>query len=206
MILSRFSGIAKFHNSSGNLGFSNHQISLLQDKVASLHLVATKILEHATGELEMFNAFSAWLRFEIDRLASEDSSINDEESLHKESTLDYSKTLQYIQTCLTSSPLAYYLAKITDDENDTADTGVEHGVSIFETLTKQIHRKDKDQQYLKRLPQQGFLIHKLSQQADLLFKQIADSEKRNILIRDCHRIGYRDGMTCLDMKMVETVS
>jgi len=63
VILSRLSGIAKFQTSSDSAGFSVHQIDLISDTVACLHLVSAKILVQVVDELELFAAFSAWLRY-----------------------------------------------------------------------------------------------------------------------------------------------
>jgi anaphase-promoting complex subunit 4 len=201
LILSRFAGIAKFRGSSETVGFSAQQISLLHDSVACLHLVGSKMLMQVIDELELFTAFSAWLRHEIDRLASEGSSTTEDDAAEKESALDHSKVLQYIQTALRASLLANYLGKDSDDGAQAENKGFEQGTPMFDTLSRQIKKMEQGQPYTKVLPKQAFLAQHLSTQAGEVFQQIADAEKRNVLFGDVHNIGAVRKNSPLHMKV-----
>jgi len=205
VILSRFAGIAKFRGISGTLGFSAQQINLLHDNVACLHLIASKILIQVTDELELFTAFSIWMRYEIDRLASEGYPTAEDDAAEKESGLDHSKVLQYIQTALKTSPLASYLGKINNDVSQNGSGTIEQGVLMFDLLIKQIKKMEHGQQYQKQLLRQEYLTQHLSKQAGQVFQQIADAEKRNVLFGDVYEIGVMGDSGLLDMK-VDTVA
>lgn len=206
VILSRFAGIAKFRGSSDTIGFTIQQISLLNDNVACLHLVSSKILIRVVEELELFTAFSAWLRHEIDRLASENSTTADDDAADKESAIDHSKVLEYIQTAMQTSPLASYLGKTSEADIQAGMKNVELGLPMFETLTKNIQKMELGQQYEAYIPLQGILTKAFSKQASKVFAQIADAEKRNILFGDILEIGKFSASSSVDMKVDQLVS
>ena len=112
VILSRLRGLALFHKQRDDIGFSAAQVSRAMDIIACLTLVGHKILTHAMDELEHFAAFSAWLRFQIDRLASP---ANDDLT-EKEATMDSGRVLTYIERYLTDSPLSLFFDDVSKDD------------------------------------------------------------------------------------------
>ncbi|KAH8589995.1 anaphase-promoting complex, cyclosome, subunit 4-domain-containing protein [Bisporella sp. PMI_857] len=205
VILSRFAGIAKFHGSNDNLGFTSQQISLVTQTVACLHLVASKILMQTVEELDLFAAFSAWLRHEIDRLASDTSSSANEEANEKEASLDHGKVLLYLKTSMNSSPLAIYFADDSDkDFNTLADPGRRDG-TLFVLLEEQLRKQEQGLPYMKPLLRIHLLCGYLTQQASAIFKQIAEAEKRNVLFGKPHDLGVAQEGAPMDMKMSQAV-
>jgi len=178
VILSRFTGIAKFQSLNASIGFSTQQINLIADTVACLHLVCSKILVQVVEELDLFSAFSAWMRYEIDRLASDTSSTTNEETADKEASIDHGKVLLYLQTCMTSSPLATYFGDEDFSEWFTAKDGL---IFHFNDLQTQLQKQEQGLDYKVPLPRVKGLCKYLTWQAGVAFWKIADAEKRNVL-------------------------
>jgi anaphase-promoting complex subunit 4 len=198
VILSRFAGIAKFQSMNDSVGFSIQQINLITDTVACLHLVSSRILLQVVEELELFAAFSTWMRYEIDRLASETSSSTpNEESADKEASIDHSKVLLYLQACMISSPLATYFG-----EEDFSDWFAEAGLVLhFNDLQIELQKQEQGHDYKLPLPRVKALCKYLTLQASGIFKQIANAEKRNVLFGGPLELGSARNKTPMDMKM-----
>ncbi|CAG8955064.1 hypothetical protein HYFRA_00007078 [Hymenoscyphus fraxineus] len=204
VILSRFSGIAKFQSSNDTLGFSSHQISLIVDTVACLHLVSAKILLQVVDELELFGAFSSWLRHEIDKLASDSSVAAKDDDLEKEASIEHSKVLLYLQNCMTSSPLEVYLGDNTSDEYKNGWQQVEENLPIYEILDKQLRKQESGLPYLKALPRVELLCNYLNKQAKVVFSQIANAEKRNVIFGTPQQVGVIADEKLIDMRLSTT--
>jgi anaphase-promoting complex subunit 4 len=201
VILSRFAGIAKFQGSNDSIGFSSHQISLMMDTVACLNLVCSKILVQAVDELGLFTSFSAWLRYEIDRLVSDPSlsSANDE-AAEKEGSIDHSKVLYYIRRTMTTSPLAVYFGPVSEVKASNW-VNEEQGLPMFNLLDSQLQKQEQGLTYMQHLPRVDFLCDVLAQQATTIFSQIAAAEKRNVLLGRPEELGIIENDGVCDMKM-----
>lgn len=202
VILSRFAGISKFQSSNDAVGFSTSQINLLTDTIACLHLVSSKILLQVVDESELFAAFSSWLRYEIDRLASDSSTSPSDDAVEKEASIDHSKVLLYLQTAMSSSPLETYLGDLPAGELSQSAT---EGLPIFVTLTKEIQKQERGLKYNKSTLRLEGLCKTLTQQANAIFSQIAEAEKRNVLFGKSQEIGLTESKN-MDMKMAMLVS
>ena len=156
VILSRLLGIARFHGPGENIGFEEAQITKLLDIVSCLMMVAHKVLAAAMDELEHFNAFSTWLRFEIDKQGS--SSISEELS-EKEATMDNPKVLSYIQHYLASSPLSLYFDQAAKEDYVKDQQMIEPGASLMDLLDKQLQEQEAGRPYMKVLPRVNFLLN-----------------------------------------------
>lgn len=205
IILSRLLGIVKFQGSNSSMSFKAQQINRLMDTVACLHLVSSKILIQVVDEMELFASFSAWLRYEIDRLASGSSSSPSEDAIEKESAIDHSKVLSYLQTSMTSSPLAVFFQGPVagDNENWSHNT---YGLPMFELLDKQLQLQERGKPYIKPLPRVDLLCAFLHEQAHTVFSQIADAEKRNVLFGKPQDVGSIESDGSVDMRMGKHVS
>ncbi|KAK3357076.1 anaphase-promoting complex, cyclosome, subunit 4-domain-containing protein [Lasiosphaeria hispida] len=177
IILSRLLGIARFHDSRENIGFTSAQISRLMDIVSCLTVVAHKVLLCVMDELDHFTTFSVWLRMEIDKQAS--STIN-EDLTEKEATMDNAKVLVYIQRYLASSPLALYFDEVTKEDYAKDQELTEAGPSLLELLDKQLKRQEAGQPYMRALPHVDFLVNYLNNRANTVFQDIAEAEKRGV--------------------------
>lgn len=177
IILSRLLGIARFHESKAETGFTSTQITRLMDIVSCLMLVGNKILLIVMEELELFQSFSIWLRHEIDRLAS---SSGTDELTEKEVTMEHGKILAYIQQYMPASPLRYYLSGIPADESEKGRQQAESGNSLLELLTKQLKKQDSGQSDQGAFSQVVFLCSYLDNKANVIFEGIAEAEKRSV--------------------------
>ncbi|KAI1097365.1 anaphase-promoting complex, cyclosome, subunit 4-domain-containing protein [Jackrogersella minutella] len=177
IILSRLLGIARFHESKTETGFTSAQITRVMDIVSCLMLVGNKILLVVMEELELFQAFSVWLRHEIDRLAS--PSTTDELS-EREATMEHGKILDYIQNHMLVSPLRHHLRGIPADDLETGRQQAEGGGSLLELLNKQTKKQEAGQPDEGVFSQVEFLCGYLRGKADAIFEGIAEAEKRSV--------------------------
>ncbi|KUJ12694.1 uncharacterized protein LY89DRAFT_672835 [Mollisia scopiformis] len=202
LILSRFSGIAKFQGSNSSLGFTTQQINTIMDRVACLHLVSSKILIQVVDELELFTSFSSWLRNEIDRVASDASaSPADDAAAEKEASIDHNKVLSYIQNAMTSSPLAIYMEKPPEDFLEDWTHG-EDGMPMYDLLDKQLQKQERGLPYIKLLPRVEVLYKLLMRQTGMIFGQIADAEMRNVLFGKPYEVGPAHDDSPMHMRMI----
>lgn len=178
IILSRLLGIARFHESHKNIGFTSSRISRLMDMVSCLTVVANKILLSVMDELEHFSVFSVWLRLEIEKLSSPN---HVDELTEKEATMDNAKVLAYIQRYLVSSPLALYFDEVTSEDytRDEALLG-DGGGSLLEILDKHLKRQEAGQPYMRALPRVDFLVNYLTSRANSVFGDIAEAQKQTV--------------------------
>lgn len=191
IVLSRLLGLARFHGSSArgdenDIGFTAAQIEKLLDAVAALTLVSYKILLGVMDELDHFTCFSSWLRMEIDKLAS--SSAAAEELTEKEATMDNVKVLAYIQRYLMGSPLAVYLGdgdiSTEGRERDWKEVVENEGngttTSLLELVDQQLKNQECGKPYSKALPKIDQLVNHLTGKSAIVFKEIAEAEKRSV--------------------------
>lgn len=198
IILSRLLGIARFHESKEEIGFTSAQITKVMDIVSCLMLVGNKILLIVMEELDLFHSFSTWLRYEIDRLAS--SSAIDELT-EKEATMEHGKILKYIQQYMASSPLGSYLGKVSKEDLDRDLKLMEDGTSLLDLLDKQIKKQEGGQAQTAVFPQIEFLGSNLDDKANAVFDGIAEAEKRSVRFGQPSQIKLEQDIAKLDVKM-----
>ncbi|KAI0127922.1 anaphase-promoting complex component Cut20/Apc4 [Xylariales sp. AK1849] len=198
IILSRLLGIARFHESKNEIGFTSIQISKVMDMVSCLMLVGNKILLLVMEELDLFHSFSTWLRYEIDRLAS--SSVTDELT-EKEATMEHGKILAYIQQYMPGSPLKFYLNKVTKEDLDRDSALTEDVTSLLDILDKQIKRQEAGQIQKAVIPQIEFLGANLASKANVIFDGIAEAEKRSVRFGQPTKIELEQAVSKLDVRM-----
>ncbi|PFH61107.1 hypothetical protein XA68_18171 [Ophiocordyceps unilateralis] len=176
LIFSRLRGLAQFHDDRDDIGFSVSQISRVLDIIGCLHLVGHKILIHVMDELEHFAAFSVWLRFQIDGLASGTS----EELTEKEATMDTSRVLTYIETYLTQSPLDMFFDEISTQDCTADWEHCEVGPSLLQMLDIQLKKREDGQPSMRALPHVDFLVNYMTTWSGRIFKSVAESMKRSV--------------------------
>jgi anaphase-promoting complex subunit 4 len=204
VILSRLGGIAKFQGPNDAMGFSYHQISLVMDAIVCLNLVSTRILTYVIKELDLFHAFSTWLRHEIDRLAFNTSPSSPDEMIEKEAAIDHSKVLLYIESAMTTSRLAAFFQEAATEDYER-DWEAAQGQPIFELLDKQLQKHNSGLPYMESILNVELLYRYLSRQAATVFQQIADTEKRNVLFGQPVSIGTASGETVQAMRLCPVV-
>ena len=198
LILSRLLGIARFHDSKHDIGFTAAQVTKVMDIVSCLMLVGNKILLLVMEELELFHSFSTWLRFEIDRLAS--STISEDLS-EKEATMEHGKILTYIQQYMKASPLRAYLSSVSPEDSRRDWQQAEDGSSVLEMLDKQIRSQELGQPESGVLPQVEFLVDYLMDKASAVFTGIAEAERRSVRFGKPTKIELENRVSKLDVSM-----
>lgn len=177
LILSRLSGIARFHEHEDAIGFTNAEIIRLVDVLAALNLVCHRALLVVMEELDLFRMFSSWLRITIDRVSS--GTVSDE-IMEKEALLDPAKILRYIERYLASSPMAVYFEKLPKDLWDEGLASTQECAKMLDEVDEQLRREEAGKPYKKALPQASFLVDLLAQKARDVFQNIAYAEKRSV--------------------------
>ncbi|KAH6661346.1 anaphase-promoting complex, cyclosome, subunit 4-domain-containing protein [Truncatella angustata] len=198
ILLSRLLGIARFHDSKDEIGFTSIHISKVMDVVTCLMLVGNKILLLVMEELELFQSFSTWLRYEIDRLAS---STVSEELTEKEATMEHGKILTYISQYMPASPLRYYLSKVSEEDASRDTAATEDVASLLDTLGKHIKGQEDGKPHTTVVPQVEFLGALLLKKADVVFEGIAAAERRSVRFGTLQMIKLEHNVSKLDMRM-----
>lgn len=205
LIMSRLAGIVKYQGLNDTMGFSSRRIDLIMDTLACLNLLSARILTYVVDEIDLFAAFSAWLRHEIDRLASDSSSAPSEDAAEKEPSIDHSKVLLYIQTAMTNSRLSAFFEQQTAKDDEKDDLGVEQGLPMFELLDKELQKHASGLPYKQSLPRVDLLCKHLGAQTAVMFQQIADAEKRNVMFGEPTMLGSWDNGSPLDIRLCPEV-
>ena len=177
VLASRLRGLAKFQISNRNLGLPSQDLEDAIDTIGCLQLIAHEILIITTAELRQFQAFSIWLRQEIDIQAS---GSNSSESPETAMNIDHASTLQYVQGAMTRSGLLQML-----DVQETSDQDVQWGLgagggSLFDFYKTELKKQIGHDQTAKKIPQLSSLIGHLSIQCDRIFQSIAETQRRNV--------------------------
>ncbi|KAK4106231.1 hypothetical protein N658DRAFT_490835 [Parathielavia hyrcaniae] len=177
VILSRLLGVARFHGSDERIGFDEGQINKLMGIVSCLMMVAHRVLTSVMDELEHFNAFSIWLRLEIDKQGSPTVS---EELTEKEAAMDHPRVLIYIQHYLDGSPLAPFFDEVTKEDYTKGEELVEPGISLLDLLDKQLQEQAAGRSFIEVLPRVDFLLNFLASRANCVLKGIAEAQKEGV--------------------------
>lgn len=202
IILSRLRGLAQFYDDRDDIGFSVAQISRAMDVIDCLTMLGHRILLQVMEELDLFNAFSTWLRFQIDRLAS--SNANSEELMEKEAVMENGKILTYIQRFLIHSPMALYFVDASQDDYNADWKAVEGGVGLLDMLDTQLKREEEGQPHMKALPQVKFLVDYFDDRASGLFIDIAEAQKRSVRFGQPTKVVVGGNITRVDTIMHHT--
>lgn len=205
VLLSRLVGLSKFHKLSEVLGLETTDLNAIVETLDCLHLLGHHILINANEELTQFNAFSRWLRHEIDMQSAEPMSQTLEELMEKTDMVEYPQTLKYIRGALTKSALRNFIRQLPmmgvprppvppDASQKWAQVG--QGRSFYDTfkslLGQQSHASSEADAVAP--PKMNDLTKLLGLQFDKVFGQIALTQRRGILHRspltlhpDCDR-------------------
>lgn len=167
------------------------------DIISCLNLVGHKILLIVMEELEHFKSFSAWLRFQIDRLQA----TNDEELTEKEATMDTGRVLTYIERYLVDSPLRIYFDEISQENRDADLGATQQGVVVLDVLTTQLNKYEEGQEHMKALPHVEFLMDYATQWANAIFHDIAEAKKRSVRFGQPVRLAIGHKIDHFDVRM-----
>ncbi|PHH84072.1 hypothetical protein CDD83_2534 [Cordyceps sp. RAO-2017] len=199
VILSRLRGLAQFYDDRDDIGFTAAQIRRVLDVIGCLNLVSHKILSHVINELECFAAFSVWLRFQIDRLATSAC----QELTEKEATMDNAKVLLYIESYLTASPLDIFLDDIPGEDCAEDWRYCEDGLSLLDTLGTQLRKREDGQPSMRALPHVEFLVDYVTTRCNRIFQSIAESKKRSVRFGKPVKLSVGGPISKLDVELYE---
>ncbi|ROT40340.1 anaphase-promoting complex component Cut20/Apc4 [Sodiomyces alkalinus F11] len=200
IILSRLRGLALFYDNRDDIGFSVTQITRAMDFVSCLKVIGHRILLQVMEELDFFNAFSAWLRFQIDR-AAQSGSVGDELS-DREAALDIGSVLAYVQHYLVQSPMAIFFDDgVTEQEAQADWQTVGEGSSLLDTIDMQLKQHEAGQPYKKGLPHVAYLVDQLDARASGIFRDIAEAQKRSVHFGQPTKMVLQHAMSSMDAVM-----
>ncbi|OJK04513.1 hypothetical protein ASPACDRAFT_109174 [Aspergillus aculeatus ATCC 16872] len=205
VLLSRLVGLSKFHKLSEVLGLETTDLNAIVETLDCLHLLGHHILINANEELTQFNAFSRWLRHEIDMQSAEPMSQTLEELMEKTDMVEYPQTLKYIGGALTKSALRNFIRQLPmmgvprppvppDASEKWAQVG--QGRSFYDTFRSLLGQQNHASSEADAVapPKMNDLTKLLGLQFDKVFGQIALTQRRGILHRspltlhpDCDR-------------------
>lgn len=184
------------------IGLSTQELDNTLDTVGCLQLVAHRILITAGLELRQFQAFSGWLRQEIDIQATDSSSS---ETTEKDINVDHASTLEYIQGPMLKSQLIT-LFNLMEPGEQPLQWALEAEKRSLMELYKREYRLMSDADFSnKRLPGLDALMGHLDNQCQTVFNRIAQTQKRNV--RFGVPISLGAGVPqCMDMRTIVEVS
>lgn len=170
------------------------------DIISCLSLVGNKILVSVMDELEHFNSFSTWLRFQIDRFAT---SSDAEELTEKEATMDMSKILVYIERYLTDGSLRVYFDEISKDNYASDWKLVDDGVGLLDLLTAQLKKHERGQKAMMALPRVEFLVDYATTSSEKIFEEIAVAKKRSVRFGQSIQLSTGQRIKSFDSRMCQ---
>lgn len=199
LILSRLSGIARFHDQDDHIGFTNTDITRLVEIVAALTLICHRILIIVIEELDLFRMFSSWLRITIDRVSA--SSLSDE-IMEKEALLDPSKILRYIEKYLVQSPMATYFEDLPEElVEEEWETYVNDSAGMLNQVDEQARAQEAGEADVMAMPHMSFLVDLLTEKANGVFDEIAEAEKRLVRFGQAVQLDLPDAVSKVAMTM-----
>lgn len=201
VILSRLGGLAKYQGSNDTAGLSTQYINRVLDTIGALNLVASRILTYVVEELDLFAAFSIWLRREIDKLASEGSSGASDDSLEKESLIDHGKILLYLQTALTNSRLIPFFEDSSPEDSEKNWQSMGEGIPVLELIDEQLRKHDNYRTFTKTLLPVDLLCNCLTKQVNALLHEVAKADCRNVFFGKVVKLGILQNDVPLAMRM-----
>jgi anaphase-promoting complex subunit 4 len=180
---------------------STQDLNAILDTLTCLTLIAHTIINRIGTEFSQFNAFSTWLRHEIDAQAADPSSVSIEDVTEKESMIEHSKVLAYIQGPLKTSKIAAFFrqnsTQTSPHEWDFADTKG----GIYQPLLGELKKHTLSVSHSQSVPRLEDLSKYLNEQCAAVFNQIAESDRRNVLFGEPVALQIDSASSVADMKM-----
>ena len=199
VLVSRLRGLSRFQLSNASLGLSTTEFDNILDTIDCLQLVAHQILRISGSELRQFNAFSAWLRQEIDIQASDASMA---EFADVDLNIDHASALEYIQGAMTLSQLTSFFNLDAQGEEKSPTKLAAEGRSLFELY--KLQKAGTEESSAGRFPTLDALMKYLDTQCNAVFNGIAETQRRSV--RFGAPVYLQKGTpSCMDMRMVREV-
>ncbi|KAI9732831.1 MAG: hypothetical protein M1834_003769 [Cirrosporium novae-zelandiae] len=198
VVVSRLRGLSRFSKSNKLLGLNTQDLTNILDTLDCLTLLGHKILKDSSRELAQFTAFSAWLRQEIDVLATDPTSSSAEEIAEKDALIDCSQALGYIEGPMTKSCLNRYFERMS--ETKKSDIWNSEDSTIFEKYAMELESNEAQPTPGQVLGLQDLSSH-LNQQCQKIFKQIAETERKNVAFEQPILLWPQPASNVMDMRM-----
>ncbi|KAH0551523.1 hypothetical protein GP486_007262 [Trichoglossum hirsutum] len=201
ILVCRLQGLSKYQDSNTALGLSTQDLNYVRDVIRCLKVLAQIILNHAGVELAQFTAFSTWLRHEIDTHAADNGDSSPDDSSDRDILIEHAKVIDYIRGAMTKSKLAeFFSPPSTDDMRDQWELRDE-GPSLFDNLKKELDKRSVSASVDKRLPGIGSFCEYLARRCDIVFNQIAEAGRRNVLFGGPVRLMKGNESSIADMRV-----
>ncbi|KAL6720420.1 hypothetical protein ACLMJK_002342 [Lecanora helva] len=202
VLVSRLRGLAKFETSQVMLGLSTLNLDNILDTVNCLQLVAHRILKTACSEIRQFQAFSEWLRQEIESQAADHNSSDITE---KDTNIDYANTLEYIQGPMMHSHLITLFNLRSEEKSSSQWDLASEGRSLFELYKREYTEPVNNEHRAKHLPGLDALVKHLDTQCETVFERIAETQRRNVRFAGPVSVGAGTP-ACMDLTTLVEVS
>jgi anaphase-promoting complex subunit 4 len=168
-----------------------------------LTLAGHTIAKYATMELDQFQAFSAWLRHEIDVQSIDPTSSNSDDQNDKDGGIEYGKVLTYIRGGMRGSKLHSLLSGNISMSKDTENMD---GTTLYTSFKTQLRRLNEGAEQALAMPSSTDLSQLLSRQSRQLFEQVAEAERRNVLFGTPILLGKEYSSSVMDMRTCNQVN
>jgi anaphase-promoting complex subunit 4 len=202
VLLSRLQGLSKFQNSGQLLGLGTTQIVDCLALVDCLNLLGHQLLLQSGRELRQFICFAKWLRQEIDLQAADPTSSSADDNLERNENTDYAQVLDYIQGAMTKSVLLKFFEVSPADSVLRLATDDGSGTTLYyeykEALEDNRNAFRADGIQSVRL---NDFTSNLGSRCEKVFSQIAETQKRSILVSSPLRLSEDSDSSLIDMKM-----
>ncbi|KAI9721737.1 MAG: hypothetical protein M1812_002072 [Candelaria pacifica] len=204
VLVSRLNGLSKYQESNAKLGLSTQELENVLDAINCFNLSAHCILIHTNTELEQFTAFSKWLRHEIDVQATNSDGNPEEDNAERDPMIEHAKVLRYIQGAMTESRLTAFFDVPSSDSDRSQQKLSAYGGSAYESFKDKL--KNCNAQSLSTstltLPVLEDLSAYLGDQCQVVFRRIAEVEKRNVRLGAPIVLERDHTSRVMDMKML----
>lgn len=159
--------------------------------------MAHHLLNWAGIESRQFVAFAHWLRYEILVQSAETGSSAADPS-EKDAEVDYAKVLIYIRGPLMNSQLAHFLT----DGFPQPTTLPKDGSPIYEAFKENVAKLKTGASLDGEVFGMSELTSHLRHQCEVVFKEIAEAQKRNVSFGTTFQLGLERDVSVMDMKML----
>lgn len=183
-------------------GLSTQELDNMLSTMNCLQLVAHQILITAGTELRQFQAFSGWLRQEIDTQATDASSS---ESTWKDIAIDHASALEYIQGPMMQSRLIDILSLEEQVDEPLQWDLASEGSSLMKLYIREHRNGITGNPSGERLPGLDALIGHLETQCETVFNRIGETQRRNVRFGAPVSLGPGVPL-CMDMKTLIEVA
>ncbi|EEP77994.1 conserved hypothetical protein [Uncinocarpus reesii 1704] len=164
--------------------------------------VGERVLINSGRELVQFDAFSRWLRYEIDLQSTDPLSATAEELMEKADTINHGHTLNYLQGGLIRSGLLDFIQPTMQEPSNGRWSTTDADGLFYENYKKTLQKLAKRKQgETVAAPMLSDLTARLSVQLQGVFKRIAETQRRSILERHIQDLGIDMDPNAVDLTM-----